>query len=121
MIPVGSKRYNCPTCPKKLVGNESYRRHLLLVHSVYLDKCSTQEKNRAQIHHEQYYSCHKICDKLAVKLTSYNDGIRYCSTCSVFLKGDYKKCPCCHHKLRTNPHRPTGNNRPQEDSRRRIE
>ena len=34
----------------------------------------------------------------------YRNGVKYCSTCSIFMKIDGYRCPCCQSNLRSKSH-----------------
>ena len=45
----------------------------------------------------------------------YRDGVKYCSTCSIFIKTDGHRCPCCNSNLRCKSHTKKWRNTTDED------
>jgi len=44
----------------------------------------------------------------------YQNGIKYCSICSIFMKIDGYRCQCCKSNLRSKPHSKKWRNIPQQ-------
>lgn len=50
-------------------------------------------------------ACHGICGRLpSPKRRVYGDGVRRCTTCSIWLCTDDIRCQCCHQILRSRRH-----------------
>ncbi len=50
-----------------------------------------------------HMACRGLCDEIGILGASYNDGVKYCRKCEVFIFYEGIFCPCCHLHLRTSP------------------